>query len=242
MRIAVETWRVGTTDAKGGSPVEIPAYLRQVYWWAYIHPRGVRLFDRQWVTNLILFGNFARLREAALAEFGVPVTGRTLQVACVYGNFTPKLAAKMAPDATLDVVDIVPAQLNNVAAKVPDGAAVALHRRDATDLRFADGNFDQVVLFFLLHEQPEDVRRRSLAEAWRVLRPGGKLVIMDYHRPKWWHPLRYLFAPILRVLEPFALDLWRDEIGAWLPQPWASRELDRRTFFGGLYQLVVFER
>ena len=49
---------------------DIPDYLQRVYWWAYLHPNAVRLFEREWLVNLILWGNFARLRDAALAEFG----------------------------------------------------------------------------------------------------------------------------------------------------------------------------
>ena len=48
----------------------IPRYLEQVYWWAYVHPNAVQLFEREWLVNLILFGNYGRLRDAALAELG----------------------------------------------------------------------------------------------------------------------------------------------------------------------------
>jgi SAM-dependent methyltransferase len=242
MNIAIKLSATEETSAGGAAPGEIPDYLRRIYWWAYIHPRGVRLFDRRWVTNLILWGNFARLRDAAIAALDPPIEGRTLQVACVYGGFTPTLLRAMAPGAWLDVVDIVPAQLGNLARQLPTGAAATLHRRDATDLDFASGSFDQVVLFFLLHEQPAPVRARSVAEAWRVLRPGGRLVVMDYHRPAWWHPLRYLFAPVLRRLEPFALDLWQCELAAWLPPGTVPARCVARGFFGGLYQLLVVTR
>jgi hypothetical protein len=43
----------------------VPDYLERVYWWAYVHPNAVRLFERQWLVNLILWGNFARPREIA---------------------------------------------------------------------------------------------------------------------------------------------------------------------------------
>jgi ubiquinone/menaquinone biosynthesis C-methylase UbiE len=200
------------------------------------------VFDRRWVTNLILWGNFARLRDAAVAAVGPACAGRTLQVACVYGDFTPALLRALAPGARLDVVDVVPAQLDNLARKLPEGAPVALHRRDATALGFADGSFDRVVLFFLLHEQPAWVRERSLAEAWRVLQAGGRLVLVDYRRPAWWHPLRYLFAPVLRWLEPFALDLWAHDVAAWLPPAAAGARRSERRFFGGLYQMLVLTR
>lgn len=62
-------------------PTIIPSYLREVYWWAYVHPQAVRLFERQWLVNFILLGNFSRLRDAALDALGECLEGRTLQVA-----------------------------------------------------------------------------------------------------------------------------------------------------------------
>src|SRR5262249_12015832 len=73
----------------------------------------------------------------------------------------------------------------------------------------------------------------------RVVRPGGTIVIVDYALPRWWHPLRYVWRPLLARLEPFALDLWRREIADWLPVARPLRDLRKRSFFGGLYQKVV---
>ena len=216
----------------------IPRYLRDTYWWAYVHPNAVRIFERQWLVNLILWGNFARLRDGALAALGGRLAGRTLQVACVYGDFTPRLASRVAEaGGTLDVVDVLPIQLANLAKKLYGRSPAALHHGDAADLAFDGETYDRVVLFFLLHEVPEDVRRRALAEALRVVKPGGRLVIVDYHRPAWWHPLRPVMKLILARFEPFALDLWARGLEAWLPPTAAIAE--RRIIWGGLYQQLV---
>lgn len=221
--------------------VLVPAYLEEVYWWAYVHPLAVRLFERQWLVNAILWGNFARLRDAALDALGVALPGRTLQVACVYGDLTERLASRVAADGRLDVVDVLPIQLKNLARKLRAEARVELHHADSRVLGFADAHFDRVLIFFLLHEQPEEVRRATLAEALRVLRPGGRLVVVDYHRPHRMHPLRPLLGAVLRRLEPYALDLWRDEVAAWLPAG-AARLVEKRRYFGGLYQRLRIER
>ena len=83
------------SDRGGPAPVlhlrdssGVPYYLKTHYWWAYVHPRAVKIFERQWLTNLILWGNYGRLRDAALGELGESLPGRTLQVACVYGDLT----------------------------------------------------------------------------------------------------------------------------------------------------------
>jgi ubiquinone/menaquinone biosynthesis C-methylase UbiE len=217
----------------------IPNYLAKTYWWAYVHPRAVYLFERQWLVNLILWGNFGRLREMALDALGQGLEGRTLQIACVYGDLTPRLLTRLAPDAQLDVVDVLPIQLRNLAAKLPGKHAANLVCGDSAALPFESAHYDRALLFFLLHEQPQEVRRRTLAEALRVVRPGGKIIIIDYHRPSMLHPLRLPMAGILGALEPFALDLWRHEIASWLPLEPAVTAISKRTFFGGLYQLVT---
>ena len=220
-------------------PLAVPSYLQDTYWWAYVHPKAVSFFERQWLVNLILWGNFARLRDAALAELGATVAGRTLQVACVYGNFSEHLAARVAPGGALDIVDVLPIQLRNMRAKLPASAPVALHQHDSTALGFEDASYDQAVIFFLLHEQPAAARRQTLREALRVLKPGGKLVLVDYHLPHRLHPLRYLFRPVLRTLEPFALDLWQHEIAEWLPESVSAAQMRKETYYGGLYQKLV---
>ncbi|MFN0304203.1 MAG: rhodoquinone biosynthesis methyltransferase RquA [Burkholderiales bacterium] len=223
-------------------PQPIPHYLTQVYWWAYVHPRAVRVFERERLVNAILFGNFGRLRDAALAELCSPAQGKTLQVACVYGDLTSRLLQRLAADASLDVVDILPIQLANLAGKLPVDERVALLQGDSSSLACADAGYDQVLLFFLLHEQPETVRRATLAEAMRVVKPGGKVVIVDYHRPRPWHPMRPLMQLVFRKLEPYAMDLWEHDIEQFLPSSAPPTSSDHRTYFGGLYQKLVLTR
>ena len=92
-----------------------------------------------------------------------------------------------------------------------------------------------------MHEQPAAHRERTLSEVFRVVRPGGEIVIVDYALPRWWHPLRYVWGPLLATLEPFALDLWRHEIVHWLPAA-ARSGWRKQSFFGGLYQKIVIKR
>lgn len=232
---------LGSSAHFAGHP-ELPDYLEKNYWWAYLHPAAVRFFDRQWMVNLILWGNFKRLRDLALAELDTPIDQNVLQIACVYGDFTPRLLTALAPGGTLDVVDVAPIQIDNLRAKLQPDAPVRLHRQDASCLHFPDESFEAVVLFFLLHEQPEAVRRATLAEALRVTRPGGRVIIVDYHQPRRRNPLRYVMAPILKHLEPFAMDLWHNEIGSYLPASRPLSSLTKETCFGDLYQKVVITR
>jgi ubiquinone/menaquinone biosynthesis C-methylase UbiE len=153
----------------------VPDYLRAHYWWAYIHPKAVKLFERQWLVNLILWGNYARLRDAALAEMGDPLSGTTLQVACVYGDLTNCLSQRaMTGGGSIDIVDVLPIQLKNLRNKLPAGAPARLLAMDAMDLKLPDASYDRALVFFLLHEQPREWRERTLSEVLRVVKPGGK--------------------------------------------------------------------
>ena len=229
-------------ESRSGRNIKVPHYLIAHYWWAYVHPRAVWFFERQWLVNLILWGNYARLRNAAMAELGDVLSGTTIQVACAYGDLTDRLISRVpAGEGRLDIVDVLPVQLENLRSKLPSGAPARLLTMDSADLEIAQGSYDRALLFFLLHEQPSDHRERTLSEVFRVVRPGGKIVIVDYALPHWWHPLRYLWRPLLAVLEPFALDLWRHDIARWLPAA-ARGKWRKQSFFGGLYQKIVITR
>jgi ubiquinone/menaquinone biosynthesis C-methylase UbiE len=236
--VAVSTASVEALPGMTG----VPDYLTAYYWWAYVHPKAVRFFERQWLVNLILWGNYGRLSRAALAELGDELPGRTLQVACVYGDLTPRLASNAAAGGgSIDVVDILPVQLGNLRRKLPARAPARLLTMDSSCLNLPDGTYERALVFFLLHEQPEECRKRTLDELFRVVKPGGKIVIVDYAKPRWWQPLRYLWRPLLAILEPFALDLWRRSLPSFLAgQP--AQEIRRESFFGGLYEKVVAVR
>lgn len=228
------------------NPPPIPDYLQIYYWWAYISPTMIRTLDHQFLVDIVLWGHFSKLRDAAVdalqTENGL-IQGKTLQMSCVYANLTEALVERLAPEASLDVIDVVPAQLENLCRKLHRSKSskldqVALSCHDANDLRdFEDESFDQVLLFFLLHETPDDVRQQALAEAYRVLKPnGGKLVLIDYHKPAsllW----QGIMSTMYRIYEPFAQDLWMHDLSSWMPEPLTS--IKKSTFFGGLYQRVV---
>jgi len=222
----------------------VPDYLRKYYWWAYVRPQAVWFWERQWLINLVLLGNYRKLETAVLEGLGSDLPGRTLQISCCYGDLTPRLARNVAESGgTFDVVDILPVQLQNLRRKLQPDAPVCTEEMDSTALEYADATFDRVVLFFLLHEQPQEAREQTLREALRVLKPGGTILIMDYAKPAKWHPVRYVLLPILSFLEPFAVDLWRFELKDVLPEQFAGRTSGRTwrktSYFGGLYQRLV---
>lgn len=78
------------------------------------------------------------------------------------------------------------------------GRDVDLQVGDAQDLAFAAERFDSVVSTLSLCTIPDD--RRALAEACRVLRPGGRLILLEHVRSP-----RPLVRALQRLLEPLAI-------------------------------------
>merc|ERR1712176_688133 len=95
-------------------------------------------------------------------------------------------------------------------------------------------------LFFLLHEQPKDVRLKTIEETMRITKQNGKIVIVDYHRPSSaMNPFLYIMRPILTYLEPFAIDLWNEEIAEYVEKineknGW-NVTMEEQLYFNGLY-------
>jgi ubiquinone/menaquinone biosynthesis C-methylase UbiE len=227
-------------EDKNASFTEVPGYLQETYWWAYLHPNAVRIFERQWLVNSILWGNYKRLRNSVLTEINQQFSGQILQLACVYGDLTENIAAKLSLKGQLDVIDVSQVQLDNAKSKLGERHNLRLLRQDSSSLELPDEKYHMTILFFLLHEQPDHVRRATLSEALRTTQKGGKIIIVDYHKASRWNPLRYLMALVFKSLEPFAESFIAREISDTLSSD-KKISLDKKTFFGGLYQKVIID-
>jgi len=173
----------GNFVERGVDPVgpAAPDYLTRHYWWAYVHPLAVKFWDHLPIINLVLYGHYPRLRDEALDALGPDLAGRTLQVTCCYGDFTPRLAARVAQSGgSLDVIDVLPIQLQTLRDKLPARAPVRTAAMDATDMDLPDATYD---LFFLLHELPHEERVKAVREALRVAKPGAQVLLVDFGKP-----------------------------------------------------------
>tara|TARA_R110002096_G_scaffold73444_2_gene174118 strand:- start:10380 stop:11081 length:702 start_codon:yes stop_codon:yes gene_type:complete len=216
---------------------ELPDHLVRHYWWAYLRPASIRIFDRRAMVSAILWGQYRRLSDLVLTR--IARGDRVLQLACVYGDLSQRLAVQVGPAGGLDIVDVAPIQIANARRKLAGMDWARTSVADAATTR-AD-RFDCVLSFFLLHELPDPLKRRVVDAALAAVVSGGRAVFVDYARPTPWHPMRPVMAAVFALLEPYAKAMWHMPIVALAsrPQDFSWR---RETRFAGLYQVVVAER
>lgn len=215
----------------------VPAYLKETYAWAYMWPAALRFLDQPLVVSLILWGNYRRLLREVLVE--LRPGQRVYQPACVYGDFSSQVVKALGPHGHLAVADIVSMQVENSRRKLSAAGNASVHLQDAGER--CRSTYDVVCCFFLLHEMPSAYKHRTVDALLNAVEPGGKAVFVDYHKPHWAHPLKWTMNLVFNVLEPFAKDLWFNEIACYGSR---SEEFvwSKQTYFGSLYQKVVAER
>jgi SAM-dependent methyltransferase len=216
----------------------IPDYLRNVYTWAYLTPWLTGILDRQIVVQAILWGNAQRLIGDVLAA--VKPGDRIFQPAAVYGSFSRQLANQIGRRGHLEVRDIAPLQVALTRQKLTNLPQAHVARGDAVDPDQSE--YDAVTCFFLLHEVPDDIKIQIVPAMLGLVRPGGRVIFVDYHRPNRWHPLKPLMKLVFTWLEPFALAMWSQEIEQLAGPGAAAFRWSKRTRFNGMYQVVIAER
>ena len=215
----------------------MPPYLEEVYWWAYLRPASLAVFDHSPIVSAILWGNYNRLKRAAFAE--IRPGQSVLQAACVYGDFSTDLAGHVGGDGRLEVIDVAPLQVDNCRRKLRNFPQAQARLADAAEP--GGGPYDVVCCFFLLHELPDGHTRAVLDGLLSSVAPGGKAIFVDYHNAHPLHPLKPITNLVFRLLEPFAKGLCEHGIADFAGDA-GSFVWRKRTYFGGLYQKVVAER
>ena len=163
--------------------------------------------------------------DAYLGEVEFPPSARVLEVGCGTGAVTRLLARRpgVAEAVGVDPSPVFVAKAGKLAAGLGNGS---FEEGDGRALRFGDGDFDVVVCHTVLCHVPEP--ERVLAEALRVLRPGGTLAVCDGD-----------YATITVALD--ACDPLQDCIEAvktgFLNDPWLMRRLPTLLRSVGFQQL-----
>lgn len=126
-------------------------------------------------------------RRAAVRAANVQPGDRVLDMACGTGDLTEYFARSKA--ASVVGGDFTPAMLEIARAKQPrnlspaDAAKVSYVEADAMNLQFADASFDVLSIAFGIRNVLDPAK--AMREFARVLKPGGRLVILEFGRPGW---------------------------------------------------------
>ena len=145
--------------------------------------------DRYWRARTV---TLARLRR----------NSQVLDLAAGTGDLTMALAARGRPARILST-DFVPEMLEvgrEKAAAYEGETKIEFAVVDALDIPYADESFDVVTVAFGVRNLPD--RAQNFREVHRVLKPGGRYVVLEFSRPPF-PPFRALYHFYLRTVIPF---------------------------------------
>ncbi|NEP18305.1 MAG: class I SAM-dependent methyltransferase [Leptolyngbya sp. SIO4C1] len=140
-------------------------------------------YQHQWLydaisrTAALSVGGEARFRQLALEGLEIGPQTRVLDLCCGSGQATQVLAARSQRVTGLDAS---PKSIERARQNVPQASYV---QGWAEDMPLSDGQFDLVHTSAALHEMTPQQLAEILREVYRVLKPGGLFVMVDFHRP-----------------------------------------------------------
>ena len=151
-------------------------------------------YDR--LNHLLSLGADRAWRRRSLRGAVTPDTPQNiLDIACGTGDFSLEIARKMHPDSHVTSVDISQKMLEIMERKVLEsnmGNKISIVNADAIILPFPDNFFHLATIAFGIRNFED--RQAALSEILRVLKPGGKLLILELSEPS---------NPVLRKIYEF---------------------------------------
>jgi demethylmenaquinone methyltransferase/2-methoxy-6-polyprenyl-1,4-benzoquinol methylase len=162
------------------------------------------------------FGRDQAWRRFAVRQGMVRPGDRVLDVACGTGDLTEAFAASDAGevvgcDFTREMLEVARTKARRLPA--PISSKVRYEEGDAQNLAFPDASFDVVSIAFGIRnvERPA----RAIAEFRRVLKPGGRLIVLEFDRPAF-APIRWMNTLYTTRIMPLTATLIsRDRSGAY---------------------------
>ena len=212
-------------DIPAVDPARYPPYYRRTFHWqtdGYLSAHSAEVYDLG--VEIVFRGTADIMRRQVIPPVtrfvraqDVPASRlRLLDIACGTGRTLRQLATTH-PTMRFHGVDLSPFYVQAARRLLADVAEASLAVENAEHLPYADGTFDVVTSVYLFHELPRNARRRVLAEALRVLRPGGLLVIEDSAQPTDAPELAGVLADFPGDYhEPFYRDYLKDDLAELL--------------------------
>lgn len=135
-------------------------------------------YDR--LVNLLSFGKEKSLRQQIIAVARLKSGEKVLDVGCGTGSLALVAKAEVGPAGQIYGTDASPEMIDVARKKASQAGIDVTFQVDLIEqITFADNQFDVVLSSFMMHHLPDDLKREGLAEVYRVLKPGGRLLVVD---------------------------------------------------------------
>jgi demethylmenaquinone methyltransferase/2-methoxy-6-polyprenyl-1,4-benzoquinol methylase len=137
------------------------------------------------LNRVLSFGVDRRWRRVAVRQLAIPPQGRVLDVATGTGDVALEIARQTDPSVHIVGADFTQGMLvrgNEKVAASPYRGRIELVNAPCEALPHPDGTFDGVTIAFGIRNVVD--RQLGLREMTRVLKPGGRLVVLEFATPR----------------------------------------------------------
>jgi ubiquinone/menaquinone biosynthesis C-methylase UbiE len=136
------------------------------------------------LVNILTLGQARRLRNLTVDQALLRPGESVLDVGCGTGSVTLPAKQRVGKNGSAAGIDPAP-EMIAVAHQKANHAGLDIDFRVGVieSLPYPDGSFDAVTSSLMMHHLPHPLQVKGLAEIYRVLKPGGRLLIVDMLKP-----------------------------------------------------------
>ena len=127
---------------------------------------------------LTRLAGFNRVHDRLIRQSELAAAQHVLEIGCGTGNLSVR-AKRAYPSISVIGSDPDPVALHRAQRKARRMTGIRFERGYAERLPYTDGEFDRVLSSMMLHHLDSDAKPAAAAEVFRVLRPGGRLHVVD---------------------------------------------------------------